>query len=103
VIVPLILALSAIALAPRSIADLYDSDRNDPATLDQAKAILDKLSYGADGYFFACDMQSNNLMHPRQPELVSCNLWDINGTNGSPTIQSLIKRIRNGGGFERYL
>ena len=92
-----------VALATRSIAHLYDSGRNDQATLDQAKAILAKLSYGDDGYFFVYDMQGNNLMHPRQPELVGRNLWDMKDANGSLTIQHLIERARNGGGFERYL
>ena len=42
-------------------------------------------------------------MHPRQPELVGQNLWELRDANGSPTIQRLIQRAKNGGGFERYL
>lgn len=136
-IVPLILALCAIALAVRhqaialgqqqrttiqaaylaskeaelkhyvelatwSIAHLYDSGRKDQATLDEAMAILSKLSYGDDGYFFIYDMQGKSLMHPRQPELVGRDLWDMKDAEGNLTIQHLIERARSGGGFERY-
>src|SRR4051794_38165193 len=59
-----------VALGMRSIADLYESGRHDTATLNEAKAILAKLDYGDDGYFFIYDLQGNNLMHPRQPDLV---------------------------------
>ncbi|AIY44046.1 Sensor histidine kinase [Collimonas arenae] len=92
-----------VALATRSIAHLYESGRSDQATLDEAKAILAKLSYGDDGYFFIYDMQGKSLMHPRQPELVGRDLWDMKDANGSLTIQHLIERARSGGGFERYL
>ncbi|WP_211453849.1 cache domain-containing protein [Collimonas antrihumi] len=92
-----------VALATRSIAHLYESGRNDPATLEEAKAILGKLSYGDDGYFFIYDMQGKSLMHPRQPELVGQDLWDMKDANGSLTIRHLIERAKSGGGFERYL
>lgn len=92
-----------VALAAESIAHLYQSGRNDRATLDQAKAILSKLDYGSDGYFFVYDLQGNNLMHPRLPELVGQNLWNLKDVNGTLIIQRLIALAKNGGGFERYL
>lgn len=92
-----------VALATHSIAQLYESGRHDAATLNEAKAIISKLDYGDNGYFFIYDLQGNNLMHPRQPELVGRNLWDLTDATGSPTIQRLIARARAGGGIERYL
>ncbi|MES2151300.1 MAG: cache domain-containing protein [Pseudomonadota bacterium] len=91
-----------VALASHSVAQLYDSGRNDPATLAAAKHILGSLSYGTDGYFFLYDMQGNTLMHPRQPELVGQNLWNLKDASGNPTIQRLIARAAAGGGVERY-
>lgn len=91
-----------VSLATRSIAHLYESGRSDPATLAAAKAILSKLDYGPDGYFFLYDMHGNNLMHPRQPELVGRDLWDLKDADGNPTIQNLIQRATAGGGFVRY-
>src|SRR4051812_39250822 len=55
-----------VSLGTRSIAHLYESGRRDRATFDEAKAILAKLDYGNDGYFFIYDLNGNNLMHPRQ-------------------------------------
>jgi two-component system NarL family sensor kinase len=92
-----------VALASHSIASLYDSGRDDEATKNEAKRILASLSYGDDGYFFLYDMQGNTLMHPRQPELVGQNLFELRDAQGQPTIQNLLRRARAGGGLERYM
>jgi len=92
-----------VSLASRSVAHLYDSGRTDAATLNEAKRILSTLSYGDDGYFFVYDMQGVNLMHPRQPDLVGRNLWELRDINGEPTIQRLIARAQSGGGLQRYV
>ncbi|MFZ3288587.1 MAG: cache domain-containing protein [Telluria sp.] len=92
-----------VTLATHSVAHLYDSGRSDPATLDEAKRILSTLSFGDDGYFFVYDFKGNNLMHPRQPELVGRNLWELRDVNGVPTVQRLIARAQAGGGLERYI
>jgi two-component system NarL family sensor kinase len=91
-----------VDLAQHSIAHLVDSGQRDAATRAEAMRILSKLSYGDDGYFFVYDMQGNSLMHPRQPELVGQNLWEMRDAAGVPTIQRLIARARAGGGLERY-
>ena len=91
-----------VSLGTRSIAQLYESGRQDETTLNEAKAILAKLDYGDDGYFFVYDLDGNNLMHPRQPDLVGRNLWNLRDANGNPTIQNLINRAKEGGGFVRY-
>jgi two-component system NarL family sensor kinase len=92
-----------VALASHSIASLYESGRDDDATKNEAKRILASLSYGDDGYFFLYDMQGNTLMHPRQPELVGQNLFELRDEQGQPTIQNLLRRARAGGGLERYM
>ncbi|MBC7503036.1 MAG: cache domain-containing protein [Herminiimonas sp.] len=92
-----------VALGTRSIAHLYESGRNDAATLNEAKTILATLDYGDDGYFFIYDLHGTNLMHPRQPDLVGKNLWAMRDAKGNPTIQRLIERAQSGGGLERYM
>ncbi|MES2117130.1 MAG: cache domain-containing protein [Pseudomonadota bacterium] len=91
-----------VALAQHSIAHLNQSGRKDAAALDEAKRILSSLSYGDDGYFFLYDMEGRALMHPRQPELVGQNLWELRDEQGNPTIQRLLQRARAGGGLVRY-
>jgi two-component system, NarL family, sensor kinase len=91
-----------VELAAHAIAHLTGSGRNDPSTLEEAKRILKSLSFGDDGYFFIYDMQGRNLMHPRQPELVGQDLWDLRDQFGAPTIQNLVTVARQGGGLVRY-
>jgi two-component system NarL family sensor kinase len=79
-------------LARAAIAPIYDSGRNDAAAQEQVKAVLARLAFGEDGYFFVYDLKGNNLMHPRQPELVGRNLWELRDPNGTPTIQRLLAR-----------
>ena len=92
-----------VTLAQHSIAHLYDGGRDDKVAREEAKRILSMLSYGDDGYFFVYDMQGNSLMHPRQPELVGRNLYDLRDEQGQPTIQKLLQRAREGGGLQRYM
>ncbi|TFW16035.1 histidine kinase [Massilia arenosa] len=91
-----------VALASHSVSHLYDSGRTDAATQAEALQILSKLSYGDDGYFFVYDMAGKSLMHPRQPELVGQNLWEMRDQQGVPTIQRLIAKARAGGGLQTY-
>ena len=92
-----------IELARAVIAPIYDGGRNDNAAKEAVKAVLARLEFGEDGYFFVYDMQGNNLMHPRQPELVGRNLWELRDTSGVPTIQRLLAKAREGGGYVPYL
>lgn len=91
-----------VELASHAIAHLTASGRTDPATLDEAKRILQSLGFGDDGYFFVYDMHGRNLMHPRQPELVGRDLWNLRDQFGTPTIQNLVAVAKRGGGLVRY-
>ena len=92
-----------VTLATHAIAHLYDSGRNDEETKAAARDILSKLDYGEDdGYIFVYDMQGTSLMHPRQPDLVGRDLFNME-VEGSVPIQRLLTRAKAGGGFESYL
>lgn len=92
-----------VALATRSIAHLYESGQNDDETKAKAINILASLDYGDDGYFFLYDLSGKSLMHPRLPDLVGKNLWELRDPEGNPTIQRLISKATSGGGLVRYL
>jgi len=92
-----------VDLAQHALAHLYDTGRTDDAIKEEARHLLADLEFGDDGYFFVYDDTGRSIMHPRQPELVGSEMWNWRDASGSFTIQHLIERARQGGGYERYL
>ncbi len=92
-----------VEMALTSIAHLYGAGRDDEAAKEQVKAILSSTNFGDDGYFYAYADDGLNLVHPRQPELIGTNLWDMRDSDGTFVIRELIARAKEGGGFQRYL
>lgn len=91
-----------VKLGTQAIAALYDSGRDDQETQDKAKAILEKMEFGEDGYFFIYDLHGTNLMHPRLHNFVGNNYWDLRDAQGNLAIQKLIAQAKAGGGFVQY-
>ena len=90
-----------VKLAQSAIAPLVTR----PATPEyqaEAMAILSRLEYGKDGYFFVYDLNGNNLMHPRQPNLVGKNLLNMTDPFGDFPVQNLLAATARGGGIVRY-
>ena len=75
---------------------------DEKAAQREVKRILDRLSYGKDGYFFVYDNQGVNLVHPIQAELVGQNLYDKKDIRGDLVIKALLEVSREGGGFHQY-
>ena len=94
---------SYVALALTSIGHLYGAGRDDQAAKEQARAILSSMNFGDDGYFYAYADDGLNLVHPRQPELIGTNLWNMHDADGVFVIRELLARAKEGGGFQRYL
>ncbi len=99
--------LNYISLAKTSIEHIYETDtpRSVEAEADaqrRVKRILNSLTYGPDGYFFAYDFDGNSLVHPKQTWRVDRNWWDLKDPNGDLVIQNLIRVAQAGGGFHRY-
>jgi two-component system NarL family sensor kinase len=92
-----------VELAQSTIAPLYETRRDDDEIKREAARLLESLDYGIDGYFFVFDTGGLSVMHPRQPELVGKNHWELRDANGLPVIQQLIARGHEGGGFVRYM
>lgn len=92
---------SYVKLAQSAISPLVNETPT-PARRAEAMSILARMEYGTDGYFFIYDMDGNNLMHSRQPELVGKNLLNMKDPFGSSPIQELLAATRAGGGTVRY-
>lgn len=90
-------------LALSAISGVYDkAGPDDEAAKRAVKAILNNLSYGPDGYFFAYDYDGTNLVHPKLPSFVGGNWLDLTDPDGDFVIANLIARAREGGGLHRY-
>lgn len=85
-----------VNLAYSAIAPLQAAG-DDDATRQRALDLLAQMEFGHDGYFFVYDLNGRNLMHPRQPELVGQDLWNLRDTKGQPVIQNLLTAARRGG------
>ena len=92
-----------IKLGTAAITHLYNAKHQEINTQQEAKKILSALDFGDDGYFYVYDLHGQNLMHPRQPELVGKNLWTLSDPEGNFTIQNLTAKALTGGGVVRYL
>jgi len=96
-----------VDLATSAIAPLYDASADpaadDDALRQRALEVLQKMDFGPDGYYFVYDMHGRSLMHPREPDLVGRDLWELRDPTGAPTIQQLTAAASRGGGFVRYM
>ncbi len=91
-------------LALNSIRGLHE-DQNLPTDLAQirAKQILQDMAYGEDGYFFVYGETGTSLVHPRLPDLVGKNWWDLQDPNGDYVIRNLIAAAKSNSGFHNYV
>jgi two-component system, NarL family, sensor kinase len=92
-----------VDLAHSIITRLQETGLSDAAQQREAIRLLASLDYGQDGYFFLYDQSGVSLMHPRQPELVGKNWWELRDINGLPVIQELIAAAKNKSGYVRYV
>ncbi|NIY93060.1 cache domain-containing protein [Vibrio diazotrophicus] len=94
----------SVDLALDSISHIYNNDSlPTEQAQEEVKAILTKLRYGSDGYFFAYDGNGVNLVHPIQPELIGQNLLRLQDKEGDFLIEALLFQAQSGGGFHQYL
>ena len=91
-----------VELGVSVLKPLLDSGRDDPAARAEAVRLLQALDFGDDGYFFVYDLQGHVVMHPRQPDLVGQDLFEMRDPHGRATIQDLLAAARAGGGFVDY-
>ncbi|CAK3963455.1 two-component system, NarL family, sensor kinase [Vibrio crassostreae] len=93
-----------VDLAFNAIEHIYnDPDIQEAQAKTEVRAILSKLRYGSDGYFFAYDRHGTNLVHPIQPELIGQNLLELQDEDGDFLIEALLREAQTGGGFHQYL
>ncbi|WP_411572462.1 cache domain-containing protein [Tropicimonas sp. TH_r6] len=93
-----------LALARTAISKDYG--RALPDDEDAKERVIHTLAamiYGQDGYFFVYDYEGNNLVAPRQTELIGANWAGLTDAAGTPIVDELISIARRGSGYHSYL
>lgn len=81
--------------------NLFDADENINKKI--VTDVLQNMLYnGDDGYFFIYDDTGKSIVHPKEPDRVGKNWWNLEDDNGEKIIQNLIRNAQNGGDFYRY-
>jgi two-component system NarL family sensor kinase len=61
--------------------------------------ILSAMIYGDEGFFFVYDYDGNNLVSPRQTDLINKNWWDLSDKEGNKVVQEFLYTARAGAGY----
>ena len=92
-----------IQIALGSVKGLYDgAAQGDMTSREQAIAILSKIKYGADGYFFGHDSNVVRLFRGDSPVDVGKSLADRRDSNGVYINRELVNVAKNNSYFVNY-
>ena len=64
--------------------------------------ILSSMLYGQDGYFFVFDYDGQNLVSPRNTDLIGKNWIGLEDKNGTVVTDELIRLARTGSGYHSF-
>ncbi|PYG31773.1 cache domain-containing protein [Pelagimonas varians] len=76
---------------------------NDDAAQKQVMQILAAMIYGDEGFFFVYDYDGNNIVSPRQTELINKNWLDYKDSEGTPVVAEFLWTARSGAGYVEHL
>ncbi|WP_425070293.1 cache domain-containing protein [Sagittula sp. S175] len=76
---------------------------DDEAAKQQVMQILAAMIYGDEGFFFVYDYDGQNLVSPRQTDLINTNQWDLADSEGTRVVQEFIFTARQGAGYVEHL
>ncbi|MCG3266370.1 cache domain-containing protein [Yoonia sp. I 8.24] len=93
-----------LSIARTAVVNTYgraapDDDAAKLAVTQQLSSML----YGQDGYFFVFDYDGNNLVAPRQTDLIGRNWLGLTDVNGTAITDDLIRIARTGGGYHSFV
>ena len=76
---------------------------DDQSAKDKVPQILAAMIYGKDGFFFVYDYDGNNIVSPRQTDMINQNWSGLTDSEGTPVVDALIEVARTGAGYHTYL
>jgi two-component system NarL family sensor kinase len=80
-----------------------NADPDDEAAKEKVTQILAAMIFGKDGFFFVYDYDGNNIVSPRQTDLIGQNWSGLTDSEGTPVVDELIAVARSGAGYHSYL
>lgn len=92
-----------VDLAMNAIAPIYQaSAANDMAAREQAVAVLKRLAYGAEGYFWGYDGESLRVFQANGNERIGESFADYRDPNGVYAIRELVRAGKDGSHYVNY-
>ena len=92
-----------VELAMNAIAPLYQaSAADDMAARAQAVAVLKRLAYGADGYFWGYDGESVRVLQGSTDDRIGQSFADYRDPNGVHAIRELVRAGKDGSHYVDY-
>ena len=92
-----------LSLARTAIINTYGrAAPDDEAAKLEVTRVLSSMLYGQDGFFYVFDYAGNNLVAPRQTNLIGRNWAGLEDVNGIPITDVLIEQARTGGGYHAF-
>ncbi|MFW2587036.1 cache domain-containing protein [Sagittula sp. SSi028] len=76
---------------------------DDDAAKRQVMQILAAMIYGDEGFFFVYDYDGNNLVSPRQTDIINTDQWDRRDGEGTFVVRDFIDTARQGAGYVEHL
>ena len=92
-----------ISIARTAIGATYGTALPDDE--DAKRRVMQTLAamiYGQDGYFFVFDYDGQNLVAPRQTQLINRNWLDLEDVDGTPITRAFVDLARSGGGYHTH-
>jgi two-component system NarL family sensor kinase len=92
-----------LSIARSAIINTYGrAAPDDERAKELVTQTLSAMLYGQDGYFFVYDYDGNNLVSPRETDLIGANWAGMTDPDGVPITDELIRLARTGGGYHSY-
>ncbi len=76
---------------------------DDEEAKQRVAQILAAMISGKEGFFFVYDYDGNNIVSPRQTEMINKNWTGLKDSEGTPVVDALIEVARSGAGYHSYL
>ncbi|KJZ21007.1 histidine kinase [Loktanella sp. S4079] len=93
-----------LSIARTAVVNTYGrAAPDDEAAKLKVTQELSSMLYGQDGYFFVFDYDGNNLVAPRQTDLIGRNWLGLTDPQGTEITDALIRIARTGGGYHSFI